>query len=57
MSADLCPSCGHPWAEHSKTNGCEHEPFCWCHLPDPAAVNAELDEHRPVQDEGEGRNG
>lgn len=45
MTADPdCPNCGHPWAEHSKLNGCEHKPFCWCHLLDPAAAKADLDE-------------
>jgi hypothetical protein len=42
----LCPECGHAWAEHSKLNGCESEPFCWCHLADPSAVKAELDEFK-----------
>lgn len=50
MSDDaVCSNCGHLWSEHSKLNGCEHEPFCWCHLADPSAVKAELDE---FQDKG-----
>lgn len=50
----LCPECGHPWVEHSKNSGCENEPFCWCHLVDPNASKAELEEFREGPEGGDG---